>query len=134
MKKKLKLIACIIILALIASAGIVIKVNSMGKIDGVKLSKTHATIKVGKTVKIRVTGENADSVQNVKWSSGDKKIAKVNHNGKVTGIAEGKVTIKAKIDGKVYKCKITVKPANNSEKDDSEGDASSGDDDEDSDN
>lgn len=45
----------------------------------------------------------------MKWSSNKKKVAKVNKNGKITGVKAGKATITAKVDGKTLKCKVTVK-------------------------
>ncbi len=45
----------------------------------------------------------------VKWSSSNKKVAKVNSKGKVTAKKKGTAKISAKVGGKTYKCKITVK-------------------------
>ncbi len=56
-----------------------------------------------------VTPENATN-KAVTWSSGDSKIASVDATGKVTAIAEGKVTIEATTnDGdKTASCQITI--------------------------
>lgn len=67
--------------------------------------KKKATVKVGKTVKLKV--KNAEGT--VKWSSSKKSVATVNKNGKVKGIKKGTATIKAKVDGETLKCKVTVK-------------------------
>lgn len=45
----------------------------------------------------------------VKWSSSNKKVATVNSKGKVTAKKKGTAKISAKVGGKTYKCKITVK-------------------------
>ncbi len=48
----------------------------------------------------------------VKWSTSNKKIAKVNSKGVVTGVALGKCTITATAGKKKYKCTVTVKDRN----------------------
>lgn len=45
----------------------------------------------------------------VKWSSSNKKVATVNSKGKVTAKKKGTAKISAKVGGKTYKCKVTVK-------------------------
>ena len=69
------------------------------------LSKKKLTVKVGKSKTLKVN----DAEGTVKWSSNKKKVAKVNKNGKITGVKAGKATITAKVDGKTLKCKVTVK-------------------------
>lgn len=70
-----------------------------------KLNKKKATVKVGKSVKLKVQ----NTTKKVTWSSSNKKVAKVNKSGKVTGVKAGKVVIKAKVGGKTLKCNVTVK-------------------------
>ena len=72
----------------------------------IKLDKTSATLYIGSqlTLKATVTGNSTT----VKWISGNPKIATVK-DGVITPKKTGKVTIKAKANGKVAKCKITVK-------------------------
>ena len=48
----------------------------------------------------------------VKWSTSNKKIAKVSSKGVVTGVAIGKCTITATAGKKKYKCTVTVKDRN----------------------
>ncbi|MBQ3137351.1 MAG: Ig-like domain-containing protein [Clostridia bacterium] len=48
----------------------------------------------------------------VKWSTSNKKIAKVNSKGVVTGVAPGKCTVTATVGKKKYKCTVTVKDRN----------------------
>ncbi len=48
----------------------------------------------------------------VKWTTSNKKIAKVSSKGVVTGVAPGKCTITATAGKKKYKCTVTVKDRN----------------------
>ena len=45
----------------------------------------------------------------VKWSSSNKKVATVNSKGKVVAKKKGTAKISAKVGGKTYRCKVTVK-------------------------
>lgn len=71
----------------------------------IKLNKKKATIYVGKKLKLKVQGVKAKKVQ---WYTSNKKIATVK-KGTVKAKKKGSVTITAKVNGKKYKCKITVK-------------------------
>ena len=71
----------------------------------VGLNKTEASLYVGRTVKLKVSGTNG----NVKWSSSNKKIAVVGPKGKVTGKKAGTATITANVFGKKYQCSVTIK-------------------------
>ena len=71
----------------------------------VKLNKTKVTLNVKKTCQLKVTGTK----KKVTWKSNKPKVAKVNSKGKVTAVAKGTATITAKISGKKYTCKVTVK-------------------------
>ena len=73
-----------------------------------KLNRKKATVRVGKTLKLRV--KNAGK-KKVKWSSSKKKIATVNKKGKVKGKKPGKTVIKAKVGGRLLKCSVTVRAA-----------------------
>ena len=70
-----------------------------------RLSKTSATIKVGKSVTLKVKGYS----KKVTWSSSAKSIATVK-KGKVTGKKAGTAEITAKAGKTVLKCKVTVVP------------------------
>lgn len=69
------------------------------------MNKSETVVYTRKTVKLKVIGNSGKAT----WSSGNKKVAKVDSKGKVTGIKAGKATIKAKIGNKTYQCKVTVK-------------------------
>lgn len=70
-----------------------------------KLNKKAITITPRQIVKLTVTGTK----RKPKWTSSNKKIATVSKNGEVKGKKSGKVVIKAKVNGKTLKCKVTVK-------------------------
>jgi len=70
-----------------------------------KLSKTKATIYNGKTLQLKVTG----TTKSVRWSSSNKKVAKVSQKGLVTALKVGSATITATVGGKKLTCKVTVK-------------------------
>jgi uncharacterized protein YjdB len=74
-----------------------------------KLNKTKATIRVGKTVKLKVTNYKNSKVT---WSSSNKKVATVSSTGKVKGIKAGTATITAKVGKKSVKAKVTVRKKN----------------------
>lgn len=83
------------------------------KIKTVTISKTKATLYIGKTLKLTaaVTPKNA-TIQDMNWKSSNKAVATVSQTGKVTPKKTGTVTISATTkDGtkKTVKCKVTVK-------------------------
>ncbi len=75
-----------------------------------KLSKKKATLYVGETVQLKLTGGSG----RVTWKSSKLKIAGVSKTGVVTAKKKGSCKITAKCAGKTYICKVTVKklPAN----------------------
>ena len=95
------LLSIVIILPIISNEFYTYKVEA----TNIQLNKTKKTLYVGATHQLRIIGTN----KKVKWTSGDKKIAIVSSNGKVTAKKKGAVTITAKVDGKKYRCRIKVK-------------------------
>lgn len=75
----------------------------------IKLNKSKATIKIGKTITLKVKGIDEDTT--VKWTTGNKSVATVSKKGKVKGKKKGKATITAKVGKKKYVCVVTVKKA-----------------------
>lgn len=71
----------------------------------VKLNKSKLTLTVGKTYSLKLKNNK----KKVRWSSTKKKVAAVTKKGKVTAKKAGKATITAKVSGKKYKCRVTVK-------------------------
>lgn len=76
----------------------------------INMNKKKATIKVKKTLTLKATMKPAKSTDTLKWSSSNKKVAKVDKYGKVTAVKKGTATITVKTSsGKKATCKITVK-------------------------
>ena len=96
-----QLLACLMILVMLVSLSPV-NVQAASK---VKINKTKTTMYVGTPKTLKVTG----TTKKVTWKSSNKKIATVSAKGKVTPKKAGTVVITAKVSGKNYKCKITVK-------------------------
>ena len=73
--------------------------------ENAKISNTKAIITKGFTKKLSVTGAKVKS-----WKSKNEKIAKVDKNGKVTGVKAGKTTVYAVTeDGQNLICQVEVK-------------------------
>lgn len=70
-----------------------------------KISKTAISITVGKKYTLKVSGTK----KKVTWSSSKKSVATVSSKGVVTAKKKGTATITAKVSGKKYTCKVTVK-------------------------
>lgn len=86
-------------------------VDKIVRVTGVSIKPTVTTMVVGDDLALEATvaPENATN-KVVAWSSSDSKIASVDATGKVTAIAEGKITIKATTDDgdKTASCQITI--------------------------
>lgn len=75
------------------------------KKTGAKINQTQAIVTKGFTKKLAVTGAKVKA-----WKTKNAKIAKVDKNGKVTGVKAGKTTVYAVTeDGQNLICKVTVK-------------------------
>lgn len=77
----------------------------------VRLNKTSTTLNQGKTVQLSVSGTK----NTVSWSSSKTSVATVSKSGKVTARSPGTATIKAKVGGNSYTCKVTVKAVKKSD-------------------
>ena len=102
MKKSKKLLAVLTMMLLIVCMAV--PVSAAGKIN-----KKKATLKVGQTLQLKVTGTKGK----VKWTSSKKSVATVSSKGRVKAKKKGSATITAKIGKKKYTCKVTVKKASN---------------------
>lgn len=82
-------------------------------VTGVRLNKTIMELPAGSTETLVATVEPNDATyKTVTWSSDPEKVAKVDQNGKVTGVAKGKATITATAgDNKTATCEVTVTDA-----------------------
>ena len=79
--------------------------SSIVEASSIKINKTKYTLYKGSSFKLKILGTS----KKVKWSSSNKKIATINSNGKVTAKKKGTCTITAKVNGKKYNCKVSVK-------------------------
>ena len=102
MERIRKLMSLLLILAFCFTFIPTVNVQAASK---VKINKTKATGYVGKTTTLKVSGTK----KAVKWKTSNKKVATVSSKGKVTAKKAGSATITAKVSGKSYKCKVTVK-------------------------
>ena len=84
-----------------------LKVACKVTVSNIKLNKTKATLKKGKslTLKATVTGKS----KTVTWKSSNSKIATVSSTGKVTAKKAGTATITAKANGVTATFQIVVK-------------------------
>jgi len=73
------------------------------------LNKKKATLKVKKSLQLKVTRTPVTASDKVTWRTSNKKVAVVSKKGKVTAKKAGKATITVKANGKKASCKITVK-------------------------
>ncbi len=77
--------------------------------ESVTLSQNMASLKVGETVSLTATVLPADATdKTVTWSSSNPAVATVDSNGKVTAVALGEATIKAKCGSVSASCSVTV--------------------------
>ena len=73
------------------------------------IKDSKASVYVGDNIYLETLVRPATSLKSVSWSSDDNSIATVDSvTGKVTGISEGKTTIRASVDGKEVTCSVTV--------------------------
>ena len=82
-------------------------------VTGISLNKSSTSISVGNTeTLISSISPSTATNKTVTWSSSDSSVATVDQNGKVTGIKEGKATIKVETkDGnKSASCVVTITP------------------------
>ena len=101
MNKKRKFLSFIIVLTLVFT----LFPSTAEAASKVKINKTKTTIYVGKTETLKISGTN----KTVKWTTSNKNVATVSSKGKVTAKKTGTTTITAKVSGKKYNCKVTVK-------------------------
>ena len=76
----------------------------------VKLNRTSLTLSLYEQKTLNATYKPKNAAHTlITWSSSNKKVATVDENGLVTGLAKGKCTITAKSEnGKTAKCTVTV--------------------------
>ena len=79
------------------------------KIIGITVSPNETEVEVGSTVTLTATKKpSIGSTEGLVWSSSNNRVAKVNNDGVVTGIAQGTVTITIKSSSGLVKTKAKV--------------------------
>lgn len=107
MKSQIKKIFLSMIMVLCISAitpSVFPQMTNTVEAASVKLSKSKATLSVGKSITLKIKGTK----KKAKWTSSKKSVATVNKKGKVVAKKAGTAVITAKIGKKKYKCKIKV--------------------------
>ena len=88
------------------------KVTVKQPVKNIKLNKTSATLKKGKSLTLKATiSPSSANNKAVTWSSSNKKVATVSSKGVVKAVGNGTATITVKAkdgSGKKATCKITV--------------------------
>ena len=74
-------------------------------VEAPKLSSTKKTVTAGTSFALKLNGTK----RTVKWYTSNKKIATVSSKGVVKTLRAGSVKITAKLGGKSYVCRVTVK-------------------------
>ena len=74
-------------------------------VESPKLSSTKKTVTAGTSFALKLNGTK----RTVKWYTSNKKIATVSSKGVVKTLRAGSVKITAKLGGKSYVCRLTVK-------------------------
>lgn len=85
-------------------------------VESVEMKVKEASVYEDDDVSIDALVRPATNLTNITWSSSDGKIAQVDDNGTVTGIAAGTATITASAGSKSVSCVVKVKPAVKAEK------------------
>jgi cell wall-associated NlpC family hydrolase len=70
----------------------------------VKLDRTKVVLELGGTDQLQLN----NTEEEVKWKSSDKKVVKVNSEGKLTSKGVGMATVTAKVGSTKYTCKVSV--------------------------
>lgn len=97
-----KLLAHVLVLAVFFSSGFgAVQTTAARKVS---LNKVKVTLKVGRTVKLKLYGTR----KKVRWTSKKKSVATVSAVGRVRAKKAGTAKIIAKVSGKKYTCKVTV--------------------------
>lgn len=80
-------------------------------VSNITLNQTALDLKIGQSETLTATVKPDDATnKTVTWKSSSEKIAKVDKDGKVTGVGKGTADITATAGGKTATCKVTVEP------------------------
>ena len=106
MKNPRKVVA-LLLMAVMAAGMLVVLGGNVQAAKKVELNKKTVTLVAGKKVTLKL--KNAPKKQKITWSSNKQKIAVVSKKGVVIAKKTGKADIIANVNGKKYKCRVTVK-------------------------
>lgn len=109
MKPIKKILVLMVMVLMVISSYNIVEAKSTTKI-----SAKSITLEAGKSKTLSVK-KNGKKVKTAKWSSSKKAVATVSKTGKVVAKKAGKAVIKAKVNGKTYKCTVTVKASKKSD-------------------
>ncbi len=82
--------------------------DTKGATAAVSISEKKLKLNVGSKYTLKLSGTSAIA----RWESSNKKVATVSQKGVVRAKGIGRATITASLNGKKYKCKVTVKEKN----------------------
>lgn len=115
-----RIVAVVTSLAMILTSANLSEMSAQAasKKGSVKLNKASVSLKVKKSVKLKIVKKNIKKMKSQKWSSKNKKIATVTNSGKVTAKKKGTTTVTCKVkyvskgskkvQSKTLKCKVKV--------------------------
>lgn len=108
--KQLKKCVCMLFMLFVLSCGTTAILSCTtapitAKAAAIKINKKKLTLAKGKIFQLKLIGTK----KNPKWKSTNKAVASVSEKGKVMAIGSGEATITAKLGGRKYTCKVTVK-------------------------
>ena len=105
--KALRKITAFLLMAVMLTGMLTVPGGMVQAAKKIQLNKKTVTLYVGETVTLKL--KNAPKSKKITWSSNKKQIASVNKKGVVLAKKVGKANITAKVSGKKYTCKVTVK-------------------------
>lgn len=116
--KSKQLLSYLLILSLLCGSFFTFNVEkATAAVKTIKVSKTSIKLVEKKTYTLKATKAKKFKSYKTRWMSYDSKIAKVSSTGKVTAVKYGVTYVKAYLsNGKYSKCKITVSPIMNTNK------------------
>lgn len=76
--------------------------SGTGQYQGKKVTKLTTSVNKEYDLNLNISGSK------IEWSSGDEDIAKVDQNGKITGVAPGETTITCTVDGVSYTIPVVI--------------------------
>ncbi len=101
-KTRMKVIAFMLAMALILPQVCPVSADAAKKVS---LNRKKLTLYTGKSFQLKVRGTK----KKVQWKTSSKKIVTVSRKGKVKAKKKGKAKITAKVAGKKFVCRVTVK-------------------------